>query len=233
MKTCRKCSETKLPDDFYGNRNVCKECIKAKVRTWKANNPERRWETQKKWEAANPDRVLAYREKYAPRAAERHHEYYMANQERLQANARAWAKANPEKVRESINQRKHRKRGNFVERVRRDILAVRDNWMCGLCGEPVTRENWSLDHILPLSKGGEHSYGNTQIAHRLCNARKGAKVPAGMPSVERGTISKLLTLDQEAEIRERNAAGEPQHVLAQHFGVSQMTVSRIVRKAAR
>jgi 5-methylcytosine-specific restriction endonuclease McrA len=33
-----------------------------------------------------------------------------------------------------------------------------------------------LDHIVPLARGGEHSYANTQPAHPTCNRRKGAKV---------------------------------------------------------
>ena len=30
----------------------------------------------------------------------------------------------------------------------------------------------SLDHVIPIARGGEHSYANTQIAHLTCNIRK-------------------------------------------------------------
>lgn len=30
---------------------------------------------------------------------------------------------------------------------------------------------------LPISKGGEHSYANTQVSHLICNIRKGACTP--------------------------------------------------------
>lgn len=57
----------------------------------------------------------------------------------------------------------------------------RDGWVCGLCREPVDRSlSWpeplsaSLDHILPLSKGGEHTLDNVQCAHLVCNLQKGA-----------------------------------------------------------
>lgn len=66
-----------------------------------------------------------------------------------------------------------------------DPVAVfnRDKWKCQLCGvltlkrlrgkhEPRSPE---LDHIIPLSQGGEHSYINTQCACRACNGRKGAQ----------------------------------------------------------
>lgn len=43
----------------------------------------------------------------------------------------------------------------------------RDGWLCQLCEEPIdAMRRWpdegsaSLDHIVPLSKGGSHTYGN-------------------------------------------------------------------------
>lgn len=63
-----------------------------------------------------------------------------------------------------------------------DRLAVfdRDGWVCQLCGEPVDPDLKgpdpqcaSLDHIVPLSLGGDHSMENTQLAHLGCNASKG------------------------------------------------------------
>lgn len=59
----------------------------------------------------------------------------------------------------------------------------RDGWRCKLCGTKTPREKRGthepdapeLDHIIPISKGGEHSYLNTQCACRRCNCAKGAK----------------------------------------------------------
>jgi hypothetical protein len=63
----------------------------------------------------------------------------------------------------------------------------RDGWLCKLCGVPVDRDvQWpdplssSLDHILPLVAGGEHSRANTQLAHWICNVRKGARIETGI-----------------------------------------------------
>lgn len=61
----------------------------------------------------------------------------------------------------------------------RDVFE-RDGWLCGICGDPVNAElNWpdpksaSLDHVVPLSKGGAHSPENAQCAHLSCNVSKG------------------------------------------------------------
>lgn len=69
-------------------------------------------------------------------------------------------------------------------------LAKRDHDKCQLCGLPV---DWndkhktdkavicgdmypSIDHIIPISSGGLHAWDNVQLAHRICNTRKGNKV---------------------------------------------------------
>jgi len=44
---------------------------------------------------------------------------------------------------------------------------------CYSCG---TNQNLSIDHIIPLSKGGNHSIGNLMTLCRSCNASKGNKL---------------------------------------------------------
>jgi len=71
-----------------------------------------------------------------------------------------------------------------VEAVDRKRVFERDNWTCQLCKQPVDSAiAWpdpmagSLDHVVPVSKGGEHSMSNTQLAHLKCNLSKGNRVP--------------------------------------------------------
>jgi len=77
--------------------------------------------------------------------------------------------------------RRVRMRGNAV--VDTDIsvneIVKRQGLTCHICCEPCT---WldspqgpmypSVDHVVPLSKGGEHSWQNVRVAHRLCNSIK-------------------------------------------------------------
>lgn len=63
-----------------------------------------------------------------------------------------------------------------MERVYRSVLFRRDKGRCGLCGKKVDPANWHMDHIVPLSQGGEHSYANMQVAHPFCNVSKGARL---------------------------------------------------------
>lgn len=75
---------------------------------------------------------------------------------------------------------KMRRRCAVAEAV--DPLSVfeRDGWRCQLCGikTPIRLRGTydcrapELDHIVPISLGGEHSYRNTQCSCRKCNAAK-------------------------------------------------------------
>ena len=50
---------------------------------------------------------------------------------------------------------------------------VRDNFTCQYCG---MRRYLAVDHIVPVSKGGETTHENLQTLCRRCNSRKHAKL---------------------------------------------------------
>ena len=63
-------------------------------------------------------------------------------------------------------------------------LIKRDGLKCAICGKPCdpNDHSWykysgpmypSIDHILPMSKGGGHVWSNVQVAHIICNSEKG------------------------------------------------------------
>lgn len=65
------------------------------------------------------------------------------------------------------------------ERIDVDDIYKRDNYICGICGEEVDVNLYypnplspTLDHIIPLSKGGSHTKENVTIAHLKCNVSK-------------------------------------------------------------
>jgi 5-methylcytosine-specific restriction endonuclease McrA len=58
-------------------------------------------------------------------------------------------------------------------------IADRDNNKCHICGDAVDwndspQGNWypSIDHVVPLSRGGCHTFDNIKLAHRWCNSVK-------------------------------------------------------------
>lgn len=77
--------------------------------------------------------------------------------------------------------RRMREKSAKVGRIVRCEVYKRDNYQCGICGEQVDmtlpprhKMGATVDHLIPLSKGGTHSYENVQCAHRSCNSRKHA-----------------------------------------------------------
>jgi 5-methylcytosine-specific restriction endonuclease McrA len=62
----------------------------------------------------------------------------------------------------------------------RQNVFKRDSFECQYCG---TRKELTLDHIIPSSKGGLHTWSNLITACKRCNAKKGDYTPeqAEMP----------------------------------------------------
>jgi 5-methylcytosine-specific restriction endonuclease McrA len=56
---------------------------------------------------------------------------------------------------------------------RREVLR-RDRHTCQYCG---SQKQLTLDHVIPRSWGGQHSWDNVVAACSPCNARKGAQSP--------------------------------------------------------
>lgn len=78
--------------------------------------------------------------------------------------------------------RRRQARGVTVSRF---LIAARDGWRCGLCGEPITRTpDLTIDHIVPLCAGGTSHPNNLQAAHRVCNERKGNTLPVSATAEE-------------------------------------------------
>lgn len=72
-----------------------------------------------------------------------------------------------------------------AERIDPQRVYERDGWICGLCSVAVDPAlaypdpySASLDHIMPLSRGGHHTYANVQLAHLWCNVAKCDRVAA-------------------------------------------------------
>jgi len=59
----------------------------------------------------------------------------------------------------------------------RKIIYQRANGRCKLCGRKIELDNFSLDHVIPLSMGGADSMTNLQATCRGCNFQKSYFLP--------------------------------------------------------
>jgi len=199
-RSCTKCGVTKPDTEFFkdsrnksGLRSSCKDCDKARGKAHYAANRKKRLAWQKnyyrahqeeavgyarQWRKDNPEKTREYHrlfaERYPEKECKRHRLkgriYYKKNPEKAKAASRAWGAKNPEKV-ALKNSRRRAKTSEFEVR-EKDIARIYAQ-PCAACG---TKERITLDHIVPLARGGKHSVGNFQPLCHSCNCSKGAKL---------------------------------------------------------
>lgn len=113
-------------------------------------------------------------------------ENYAKNREKYKTYSLQWKASHPEEHRQHLRDKSRRRRIQIRSSPHEHFADVeifeRDNWICQLCNRPVDptlswpdTESKSLDHVIPLSKGGLHTRSNTQLAHLGCNCSKQAR----------------------------------------------------------
>ena len=55
----------------------------------------------------------------------------------------------------------------------RNLIMKRDGYICSYCG---AKEQLTIDHILPTSKGGQNTWENMTTCCLKCNSKKGDKL---------------------------------------------------------
>ena len=101
------------------------------------------------------------------------------NPEKINAHSRQWKRKNPANGIAAGNRRRARKRAtainDFTAAQWLEMQAAYDH-RCVYCGTR-RKGNLTQDHIIPLSKGGNHTRSNIVPACRSCNSKKGTGKP--------------------------------------------------------
>lgn len=69
-----------------------------------------------------------------------------------------------------------------IQEIDRNAIIARDNSTCYLCGASLNKREITLDHVIPLVRGGAHTAQNLRVCCRICNVRKGRKLISEMAS---------------------------------------------------
>lgn len=167
-----------------GLRSICKACgtlqqqayyathaeeCKAKRTQRYADNPEPERLYKAQYRTTHSDKITAYGTAWRPLHRE---EARIANHE--------WSQTNPKRRQElNVAHRARKKHAPKVERIVRKVVFERDKWICQLCfhkTNPTVKyphpDSPTIDHIVPLSKGGSHTYANVVCVHAICNSTK-------------------------------------------------------------
>lgn len=94
---------------------------------------------------------------------------------RANESVKKYRKNNPHKVKEFNHRRKSRSYGRLPEGTINQI-GDRQNWKCVVCSSDISK-SYHVDHIYPLSSGGQHIAKNIQLLCPTCNVRKSNKDP--------------------------------------------------------
>ena len=162
-KNCPKCGRRKALNAFYPSRKSrvgvyswCKPCMDNRKNLYRAKNREQ--------------------QRIRDRA------YYQHHKNRLRAKALAWQKTPKGRLYCAANQmlRYARQRNApLIEKIDRLAIYIRDNGRCHICHHKVSLKTFTLDHLVPLARGGEHTARNQAVAHRTCNTKRGTgRLPA-------------------------------------------------------
>lgn len=151
-KRCPSCDTYKPRSEFRLRTGFttavaswCKECSKKSCKKWYAENREASINYSAEWRKNNPE---LYREQM-----------------------RKWRTENPQRKNELEHRRRTRKQDNGVY-----AISPRDmRYLAGSCVYCGSLENITMDHVIPISRGGTHGIGNLVPCCLSCNTKKNDK----------------------------------------------------------
>lgn len=176
-RICKKCNEEKDIEMFskasqcdFGRTWTCNKCVAASKRLRYLDNREKEIARCTKWNKENPAKVAANMAKSRAR-----------NYEAYKANYKRWRRENKDKIK--IYDHKKRIRRKYAIAFTKEKISF-DEWIsiiksqdskCYYC--KIKDRNLEIEHVIPLSRGGDHSKGNIVGACAKCNSRKQAIPP--------------------------------------------------------
>lgn len=137
---------------------------------------KRRLEVNRNYERRNKEKRIDIQRRYRENHSKRHKEYYKANRERVLKKTRAYCQTPQGKfVRQRIQaKRRAHLAGNHSYPYSQDEVMARFDYKCAYC---QASNNLSLDHFIPISKGGPDCLSNVIPSCQSCNSSKGKSDP--------------------------------------------------------
>ncbi len=157
MKTCTKCGEDKALKDFNkdpsqksGYRPSCKACKKEYRKLHYQRTKDKQSEQMKEW--------------------------YQNNKTRAMQKSREWCRNNPDKKAASAAKRRALLRRQSPEITKLENSMIKALYFISKVLSNSCDDQYHVDHIKPISKGGLHTFNNLQILTAVENKTKAAKM---------------------------------------------------------
>ena len=164
-KACTKCGDIKSLADFHrrkdskdGFAHECSSCNKRRSSGWYMKNAEYAKSKIRQLRELDPESDRQKSRKWAAQ-----------NRELARFRAREWARNNPDKRKLQHHKRRAIKRQNGVYLILAKEFRRLKKTECAVCG---SKTNLTIDHVVPLNRGGRHAIGNLQSLCGSCNSSK-------------------------------------------------------------
>lgn len=196
--TCIRCGESFTPA-FRSDQKYCsRRCSdRARDERWRTRHPDRVKARNESFRERHPERVAAavrrYDEQHREERNQKARDRRLNNPERVvEIRARHYRK-HPERNRARVSKFKkaHKNRyvayrHNYFAQLRQNggtVLAAEWEYIlekfgrrCLKCGRSEPQIRITMDHIVPISKGGKHTKENIQPLCISCNSSKKQKI---------------------------------------------------------
>lgn len=183
-KLCKRCDTVKPITEFRKDRSkksgygsYCKPCSSEIAKAWQRNNPEKRKARDDAWYAKNKERKAATDAKRLPAYRERRREIDRSRYAGMTEGQRRerwnnWYRANKEywnhyrRARSVIRRSQGADWQQFPDSL--EYVLIISNDPCTYCGAPTQ----SVDHVVPVARGGSGEWTNLAPACLSCNSSK-------------------------------------------------------------
>lgn len=174
---CKRCGYIKI----HSSMGFCKVCYNYNLKEKNPKYKESCDAAHSRWFKNKWDNDPEYREKKMAS----NKEWVEENREKKREINRRYNRSKKGRLRDKKKKtiRRAREKCSVVEDIHPIEIFERDDYVCQLCGKPIDPikkypdlMSASIDHIIPVSLGGNHTYDNLQAAHFLCNTQKSNRV---------------------------------------------------------
>lgn len=185
----------------YRKDPKCQPCWDARAEHERNKRPKKRKPRLSKEELDRRKKERYIRDREKRLALNK--KYYLANKDKIQEQKKLWRQNNVERARETqrkyyqknrehirnnLKRRRHNRYGVLSIPYSKQEVLSRYGTDCHICKEPIDIEmsrkpgipGWQkalhIDHVIPMSKGGEDTIENVRPSHAECNLLKSVKI---------------------------------------------------------
>lgn len=174
------------------NRQNAKASTKERAAKWRNDNKERLREAHKRWREENAttykERLRAQRAVPANKvlAMERHKKWRNTEKGRARVRdyKRRWDSSDSGKAHNTYRNFSRRSRDGGLTDFDKEYIRVLRQDPCCYCGAPMR----DIDHIKPISRGGDNHWWNLTSACKACNQEKASRTVIQFLLLRRKTV---------------------------------------------